>query len=107
MSHGTGSLNPMKEAAGVVGPLTGMRSPRRVGRALRAARLLAGLSQAEVATEAGVSREAISRLEAGQRVARMDTLTAILDALGYEIAFLPRSPRAQQLRDRARRSSGR
>lgn len=84
-----------------------MRSPRRVGRALRTARLLAGLSQAEVAAEAGVSREEISRLEGGRRVARMDTVSAVLDVLGYEIAFLPRSPRAQQLRDRARRVSGR
>lgn len=87
-------------------PLTGMHSPRRVGRALRSARTAAGLSQAQVAVEAGVSREAVSRLEGGRRVARMDTLTAVLDVLGYEIAFLPRSPQAQQLRDRARAADG-
>lgn len=89
------------------GPLTGMHSPRRIGRALRAARSAAGLSQAEVATNAGVSREVVSRLEQGRRVARMDTLSAVLDVLGYEIAFLPRSPQAQRLRDRARAVDGR
>ena len=83
-----------------------MHSPRRIGRALRTARKAAGLSQAQVAAEAGVSREVVSRLESGRRAARMDTLSAVLDVLGYEIAFLPRSPRAQQLRDRARPADG-
>ncbi len=89
------------------GPLTGMHSPRRIGRGLRSARLAAGLSQAEVAVKAGVSREAVSRLEGGQRVARMDTLAAVLDVLDYEIVFLPRSAHAQQLRAGTGRASGR
>ena len=83
-----------------------MRSPQRIGRGLRSARLASGLSQAEVATEAGVSREAVSRLEGGRHVARSDTLSAVLDVLGYELAFLPRSPQAQELRDRARGVGG-
>ena len=87
-------------------PFAGMHSPRRIGRALRTARTAAGLSQAQVAVEAGVSREVVSRLESGRRAARMDTLSAVLDVLGYEIAFLPRSPHAQQLRDRARTADG-
>jgi HTH-type transcriptional regulator/antitoxin HipB len=87
-------------------PLTGLHSPRRIGRALRAARAATGLSQAEVAAEAGVSREAVSRLEGGRHVARADTLSAVLDVLGYEIAFLPRSRHAQQLRDRSRTAGG-
>lgn len=83
-----------------------MRSPQRIGRGLRAARHACRLSQAEVAAKAGVSREALTRLEAGQHVARTDTLTALLDVLGYELAFLPRSPQAQQLRDKARGADG-
>ena len=88
-------------------PLTGMRSPRRIGRGLKTARRASGLSQAEVAAGAGVSREALSRLESGQHAARTDTLTAALDVLGYELAFLPRSPQAQRLRDRAKGTDGR
>lgn len=84
-----------------------MRSPQRIGRGLRSARHGSGLSQAEVAARAGVSREALSRLEAGRHVARTDTLTAVLDVLGYELAFLPRSPQAQQLRDEAKGADGR
>ena len=83
-----------------------MHSPRRIRRALKAARTAAGLSQAQVAAEAGVSREVVSRLESGRRAARTDTLSAVLDVLGYEIAFLPRSPHAQQLRNKSRMASG-
>ena len=72
-------------------PHVGMRSPRRIGRALKDARSAAGLTQAEVAQVAGVSREAVSLLENGQRGARVETLNAVLFALGYEIAFLPRA----------------
>lgn len=88
-------------------PLTGMRSPQRIGRGLKSARRASGLSQAEVAAAAGVSREALSRLESGKHVARTDTLTAALDVLGYELAFLPRSPQAQLLRDKAKGTGGR
>lgn len=84
-----------------------MRSPRRIGRGLKSARRASGLSQADVAARAGVSREALTRLEAGQHAARTDTLTAVLDVLGYELAFLPRSAQAQRLRDKARGTDGR
>ena len=69
----------------------GMRSPKRIGRSLRDARRAAGLTQAEVATAAGVSREAISVLENGHRNARLETLNAVLHELGYELAFVPRA----------------
>ncbi|MXW94051.1 MAG: helix-turn-helix transcriptional regulator [Acidimicrobiaceae bacterium] len=84
-----------------------MRSPQRIGRGLKSVRHASGLSRSEVAARAGASREALSRLEAGQHVARTDTLTAVLDALGYELAFLPRSPQAQHLRDKTGRCTRR
>ena len=68
-----------------------MRSPKRIGRSLRDARRAAGLSQAEVAAAAGVSRESLSVLENGQRGARVETLNAVLFELGYELAFVPRA----------------
>lgn len=67
----------------------GMRSPKRIGRSLRDARRAAGLTQAEVARAAEVSREAVSVLENGRRSARVETLNAVLSALGYELAFVP------------------
>ncbi len=56
-------------------------------RLLAAARVLTGLSQAELAQEAGVHRNALQRIEAGSDV-RLSTLTALMDALlrhGVEI----------------------
>lgn len=67
----------------------GMRSPSRIGRALRSARRDVGMTQAELAVVASVSREAVSVLENGQRGARVETLNAMLFALGYELAFVP------------------
>ena len=82
-------------------PLTylGMRSPSRIGRALRSARRDAGLTQAELASAASVSREAVSVLENGRRAARVETLNAILFSLGYELAFVPLAQRGHQPRD--------
>lgn len=80
----------------------GMGKPHRIARSLRAARQLAGLTQVQVAAESGVSREVVSLLENGRRGVRVETLDAVLDVLGYEIAFVPRNQREQQMRDRAR-----
>ena len=79
-----------------------MHTMQRVGRSLRAARRQAGLTQAETAAQAGVSRESLSLIENGRRGVQIETLNAVLDVLGYKIAFLPRSAREQQARDRAR-----
>lgn len=90
---------------GPVEPLTylGMRSPSRIGRALRSARRDAGMTQAELAAAASVSREAVSVLENGRRNARVETLNAVLSSLGYELAFVPRAPRGRPLGDGAAR----
>ena len=77
----------------------GMRSPSRIGRALRSARRDAGMTQAELAVAASVSREAVSVLENGQRGARTETLNAILFALGYELAFVPLAAGARRAVD--------
>ena len=77
-------------------PYLGMRSPQRIGRALSDARAAAGVQQADVAAASGVSRETISALECGARDVRVGTLTAVLKAVGYEIAFLPINPPASR-----------
>lgn len=57
-------------------------------RAVQAARILAGLSQAELAAAAGISRTALSRLEAARVDTRSRTLSAVLAALRDRGVFL-------------------
>ncbi len=72
-------------------PYYGMRSPQRIGRALRDARQRRGMAQADVAIAAGISREAVARLESGKQGTRAETLVSVLRALGMELVFWPRS----------------
>lgn len=81
----------LRMGSSIVSPSTafvGLTNAARVGEALRAARLRRSMSQAETAAAANISREALSRIENGGN-AREQTLRALLDVLGYEIAFLP------------------
>jgi predicted transcriptional regulator len=50
-------------------------------RSLMAARILAGLSQSQLASEAGVSRSAISRLETEGADTRTSTVEAVIRVL--------------------------
>lgn len=67
----------------------GMRSAKRIGIAIRDARAQAGITQAALADAAGISREAVSRIENGRHSARVATLVAVLQELGLEIVFWP------------------
>lgn len=61
-------------------------------RLLAAARVLAGLSQAELAARANVGIGALSRYEAGKTMPRIDTIAALVRALGeVGIGFLEES----------------
>jgi Predicted transcriptional regulator with C-terminal CBS domains len=53
------------------------------------ARRAAGLSQRELAERAGVNQAMVSRLEAGSRLPRLETLLALAEATGHalEIRF--------------------
>lgn len=58
--------------------------------ALRRARTDAGLSQRDLARRAGVAQPAIARIEQGRVTPRVDTLTHLLTACGYDLATAPR-----------------
>lgn len=45
-------------------------------------------SQEQLAEAAGISRDALSRIERNDRAARLDTVAAIADALGIEVGAL-------------------
>lgn len=57
------------------------------GALLRRARTGAGLSQAELADRAGVTQSVISAYESGHRQPALPTLTALIEAAGYELAI--------------------
>ncbi len=60
-------------------------SPKRLGAALRAMRRDQGLTQAEVADLAGVSRKWVSEVEQGKPSAEMGRVLQVAHALGFEI----------------------
>lgn len=68
-----------------------------VGARVRAARRLAGLSQAALAAKSGTSRVTIARLEAGSsQDFRVGTLSRLCEALGLELAAVPRGAQPAQ-----------
>lgn len=58
-----------------------------IGQAVRERRLALGLSQTEVATRAGMTQPALSRLEAGGAVPTIPVLDRIATALGAELVL--------------------
>jgi uncharacterized protein len=64
------------------------------GSLLRQARLLAGMSQAELAARAGVTQSVISAYESGHRQPSLPTLAALVEAAGHELVTgVRRQPR--------------
>lgn len=59
-----------------------------IGRNIKTARKLLGLTQGELAAMAGVTKAAISRYEAGLRAPKVEHLRAIADALDVSVGFL-------------------
>jgi transcriptional regulator with XRE-family HTH domain/molybdate-binding protein len=62
--------------------------PGLVGAQVRRRRRAAGLSQAEVAARSGVSRQAVSALESGRHLPRVDAALAIAATLGTTVEEL-------------------
>jgi transcriptional regulator with XRE-family HTH domain len=60
-------------------------------RALRTARVRAGLSQAELARNAGVPPSIVNRIERGSSVPRVDTLQRLLTAAGATLTIAART----------------
>jgi len=65
--------------------MTSIRSPRQLGRALRAARKQLGLTQPQLALAAGVGVRFVVDLEAGKPTLRLEHVLRVIDALGGEI----------------------
>jgi HTH-type transcriptional regulator/antitoxin HipB len=65
--------------------------PAQLGSQLRAARLQAGLTQADVAGRLGITTQAVSRLEKEAGKASFDRIHRLCALLGLDIALLARA----------------
>jgi hypothetical protein len=66
--------------------------PTTAGALLRQARKRVGLSQADLATRAGVTQSVISAYESGQRQPSLPALARLIDAAGFELILGLRRP---------------
>lgn len=71
-------------------PETPIRSPAALGRAIKAARLEEGLTQADLAERARANRFAIVQLEAGKETRALEVIFDSLAALGLELTVRSR-----------------
>lgn len=67
------------------GPTTRRHTERWAGNLLRSARAKKGISQAQLATLAGVPRSTVERIEAGTRQPSLVTLSRLLAAVELEM----------------------
>lgn len=58
---------------------------------VRFCRLRAGLTQRELANQAGISQPALARVESGRVIPRLDTIQRLLGACGMSLEPLPRA----------------
>ena len=65
--------------------MTSIRSPQKLGNALRVARKQLALTQPQLALAAGVGVRFIVDLEAGKPTVRLENVLRVIDALGGEI----------------------
>ena len=71
-------------------------SPKSLGMRLKTIRERKQLSQATVATRAGIAREHLARLEAGAYSPSVDTLEKIATALGVSLLTVLAPPRRRR-----------
>jgi transcriptional regulator with XRE-family HTH domain len=75
----------------------------RLGRSFAAARRAAGLTQAQVACQAGTTQPVISRLESGRVVPALDLLDRVAAAIGSPVTLTLGVPATIGRDERARR----
>ncbi|SKK33987.1 helix-turn-helix domain-containing protein [Mycobacteroides abscessus] len=66
----------------------------KLGGQLQNARIKARLSQADIATQAGLTRQLVSRIEAGNSHGEIGAVAAYADALGLRLSLTSPEPAA-------------
>lgn len=61
-----------------------------IGTVLADMRLLARMNRRQVADACGIAPQQYGQYETGKRVPRLDALSRIFDAMGYDLALIPR-----------------
>lgn len=67
------------------------RTPKQIGAIVRRVRKTQGLSQTKLGDRAGLRQETISLIESGNPATKIETLLAVLAALGLEFRITTRS----------------
>ena len=67
------------------------RDPKQIGNSIRRARKGLTWSQQDLASKVGTRQETISLIENGNPATKIETLLAVLSALGLEFQIAPRS----------------
>ncbi len=67
------------------------RSPEQIGNIIRRTRKKCGMSQSELGKKAGLRQETISLIENGNPATKLETILAVLSALGLELQITTRS----------------
>jgi transcriptional regulator with XRE-family HTH domain len=88
-------MTPISESEVVVAYTGKVTSPESLGRILQQARLLAGLSQRELAKRLGTTQKYVWELESGKPLIVMDRLFATMRETGMELTatITPRTER--------------
>ena len=89
-------MTPISKSEVVVAYTGKVTSPESLGRILQQARLLAGLSQRELAKRLGTTQKYVWELESGKPSIVMDRLFAAMRETGMELSatITPRAERA-------------
>ncbi len=66
-----------------------IRRPDQFGLALRSIRLHRGMTQADLAEKAQVTRKWLSQVENGKRTAEIGLVCRVVSILGYEMQLVP------------------
>lgn len=81
------------------------RSGKQLAAAMRAAREQAGLTQAQLASRAGVGLKFLYELESGKDTLRADKVLDVLEVLGLQVVLAPREAVVAARQPRARYSA--
>ena len=67
------------------------RNPKQIGNLIQRARKKRGWTQTELGEKSGLRQETISLMETGNPAAKLETVLAVISALGLELRIAPRS----------------
>ncbi len=74
-----------------------IQTPQQLAPLLRALRKKQGLTQADLADQLGITRQAVTALEARPEAATFERLMKVWAVLGLQVSLAPRAPSSSSL----------